>query len=98
MKAPAECASMADVRVAIDALDRDLVEAFAKRFSYIDRAAELKLQAGLSARIPERIEQVVQNVRAHANERGLDPDLVEKLWRELIEASIVREENMMGHQ
>ena len=87
---------MAELRQSIDALDRNLVEMLAKRFAYIDRAAELKSAAGLPARIPERVEEVIANIRAHATELRLDPDLLEQFWRDMIEASIAREENLMG--
>ncbi len=87
---------MAELRQSIDALDRNLVEMLAKRFAFIDRAAELKSAAGLPARIPERVEEVLANIRAHATELGIDADLLARFWRDMIEASIVREENLMG--
>lgn len=86
---------MSELRQSIDALDRNLVETIAKRFAYTDRAAELKSAAGLPARIPERVEEVIANIRAHATELGLDPDLLETVWRNMIEASIAREEQLM---
>jgi len=87
---------MAELRQSIDALDRNLVETLANRFAYIDRAAELKSAAGLPARIPERVEEVLANIRAHAIELGLDPDLLEQFWRDMIDASIAREEDLMN--
>ena len=39
---------------------------------------------------------MVQNVRAHAETYGLPPELVEKLWRRLIDWSIAREESRLG--
>ena len=38
----------------------------------------------------------VGNVRRHAATYGLPPDLVEKLWRRLIDWSIAREESRFG--
>ncbi len=38
----------------------------------------------------------MQNVRAHAVAHKLSPDLVEKLWRRLIDWSIAREESALG--
>jgi isochorismate pyruvate lyase len=96
MKRPEECTSMADIRVEIDRIDADLVRLFAERAGYIDRAAEVKAVADLPARIEDRVEEVVRNVRGHAEQHGLPPDLVEKLWRRLIDWSIAREENRLG--
>lgn len=93
---PADCRTMDDLRRQIDQLDADLVARLAARARYIDRAAELKPISGLPARIGPRIEEVIGNVRARAEEEALDPELVERLWRELIEWSIAREEAAMG--
>ena len=96
MKTPAECTTMADIRAEIDRIDKALIDMFAARACYIDRAAEVKAGIGLPARITNRVEEVVSNVRAHAVTRGIDPDLAEKLWRKLIEWSIAREEDALG--
>lgn len=96
MKKPQDCTGMAEIRAEIDRLDEVLVRLFAERADYIDRAAEIKAQVDLPARIGARVEEVVGNVRRHALTYGLPPDLVEKLWRRLIDWSIAREESMLG--
>ena len=96
MKRPADCETMSDIRAEIDRLDLELVTRFAERAAYIDRAAVIKAVAGLPARITPRVEQVVANVRDHAQAHGLSPDLVEMLWRRLIDWSIAREETRLG--
>jgi len=87
---------MAELRSAIDALDRTLVRMLAERAAYIDRAAELKTQNGLPARIGARVEEVVENARKSAEESGMDPDITEAIWRQLIDWSIAREEKILG--
>ncbi len=96
MRKPEDCTTMAHIRAEIDRLDEDLVRLFAERAGYIDRAAAIKAGADLPARIDSRVEEVVQNVRRHAATYGLPPDLVEKLWRRLIDWSIAREESHLG--
>jgi isochorismate pyruvate lyase len=96
MKTPADCITMAEIRAEIDRLDNDLVRLFAQRAGYIDRASEIKSTINLPARINPRVEEVVTNVRRHAITYGLPPDLVEKLWRRLIDWSIAREESRLG--
>ena len=96
MRKPADCTTMAEIRAEIDRLDEDLVRLFAERAGFIDRAAEIKAEVDLPARIGSRVEEVVRNVRDHAETHGLPPDLVEKLWRRLIDWSIAREENRLG--
>ena len=91
MLAPADCPDMPTLRAQIDALDRELVHLLVKRATYIDRAVEIKQEAGLPASIPARIEDVVAKVRATAESEGLDATLIESLWRQLIDWSIARE-------
>jgi isochorismate pyruvate lyase len=96
MKRPQDCETMADIRAEIDRLDHALVGLLAERAAYIDRAVTVKSGINLPARIETRVEEVVANVRAHALATGLSPDLVERLWRRLIEWSIDREEAVLG--
>ncbi|MDP4031735.1 MAG: chorismate mutase [Pseudorhodobacter sp.] len=96
MKAPKDCLTMQDLRAEIDALDAEIVARLALRAAYIDRAIDLKPGEGLPARIEDRVEAVVAKVRRRALAEGLDPDLVESLWRRLIDWSIDREEIVLG--
>ncbi|GAA6158733.1 chorismate mutase [Ruegeria sp. HU-ET01832] len=93
---PQDCHSMQELRVQIDKLDRQLIEMLVMRAGYIDRASQLKPAEGLPARIPDRVEEVVQRVRASSDDLGLDPELAERLWRILIDWSIAREERVLG--
>lgn len=88
--APADCASMADVRQGIDALDRTLVALFAERQRYMDAAARIKPRRE-AVRDEPRIEQVVANVLAEARRQGLSEDIAEPVWRLLIERCIAHE-------
>ncbi|MGB3148472.1 MAG: chorismate mutase [Paracoccaceae bacterium] len=87
-----DCMTMQELRAAIDGLDAELVQVLVRRAAYIDRAAELKLALDMPARIDQRIEEVVANVRRSAEAQGLDAELAEGLWRRIIDWSIAREE------
>lgn len=89
---------MGELRLEIDRLDQALVTLLAERAGYIDRAAQIKAGCGLPARITERVEEVVGNVRGHAQAAGLSADLVETLWRELMEWAIAREDAHLSGQ
>ena len=86
---------MPELRAAIDVLDSDIVKLLALRTGYIDRAAELKAVNGLPANIPSRVEEVVNKVKAAAVREGLDEELAEQLWRQMISWSIAREERAL---
>lgn len=96
MKTPEQCETMQDIRAEIDRLDAALIGLLAARAGYIDRAAVVKSGLGLPARIMDRVEEVVANVRAEAMAQGVSPDLAEALWRQLIDWSIAREETLLG--
>lgn len=87
-KAPDQCTSMADVRREIDHLDEALVALIAERFTYVDRAWQLKRAEGREgAHVPWRIQQVIDRVRAVAAAKGLPPEMVEMVgsqWRNMI--------------
>ena len=80
---PRDCTDMSDVRAEIDRIDLELVDLIAERFSYVDRAWQLKKNPG-DAYVPWRIQQVIDKVKAHANKKGLPPELTEALWRQMI--------------
>lgn len=83
-KLPQECPDMPAVRVEIDRLDRALVDLIAERFGYVERAWEIKLAERTAANVPWRNQQVIDKVRARAEERGVSADLCEALWRQMI--------------
>lgn len=92
---PAECENMEQVRAEIDRLDIALVGLIAERFGYVDRAWQLKTQP-TEATVPWRVQQVIDLVRKHANERGLPPELVEAMWRQMIGWFIQYEEEKLS--
>ena len=95
---PDDRKSMEELRHQIDKLDIKIVELLATRSQFIDRATDLKSINGMPARIPDRIESVVSNAREAAQELDLDSDLVEKIWRILIEWSIKREAEIIREE
>ena len=89
-RAPADCATMAEVRQGVDALDRALVALMAERQRYMDAAARIKTdRAAVLDRA--RIEDVVAKVRAEARAAGLSEDIAEPVWRTLVDRCIAYE-------
>ena len=81
---------MADLRREIDRLDQNLVELLSQRQRYIERAAEIKAHRH-QIRDEARIADVLAKVVAGAKQAGLNPEIAEAVWRELIERSIALE-------
>ena len=78
---------MADVRAAIDDLDRQIVALIARRFGYMDAAARIKPDRA-SVRDEARKAEVIAKVKAEARALGLDDQQIARLYDQLIEASI----------
>jgi isochorismate pyruvate lyase len=97
-RAAKDCSNMEEVRTEIDRIDQALVDLIGERFSYVDRAWQLK-QSPAEARVPWRIQQVIDRVRARAAEKRLPPELVEALWRQMIGWFIqYEEEKLQQHE
>ena len=96
MTRPEDCQTMTELRSVIDGIDADLVRLLARRQGCIDRAVVLKQGAGLPARIPDRVDEVLARVQATARREGCDEALATAVWRQLIEWSIAREETAMA--
>jgi isochorismate pyruvate lyase len=92
-----DCKDMDEVRAEIDRIDRALVDLIGERFSFVDRAWQLK-RSPAEARVPWRIQQVIDRVRARAAEQGLPPELAEALWRQMIGWFIQYEEEKLRQQ
>ncbi|MCW5697973.1 MAG: chorismate mutase [Bauldia sp.] len=90
MPAPADCTTKAEIRAEIDRLDRALVALLGERFAYVRRMAAVKQDPG-EALDPDRVEDVLARVVAEARAQGLDPDLIEAMWRQLIEWNVAFE-------
>ena len=82
---PEQCESLAQVREQIDRIDTQIVQLLAERGGYVLAAARFKRSAA-EVRAPQRVEQVIARVRALAEQRGAMPDVVERIYREMIEA------------
>ena len=91
MQLPAEkCQTMADVRVAIDALDQEIVGLLAERIRYIEAAARIKAQRD-TVRDEDRKAEVLANVDRAARELNLPADLAAALYELMVEYSIGHE-------
>lgn len=78
---------MADVRVGVDALDRELVTLLVRRQGFMDAAARIKTDRD-TVRDNARVEDVVEKVKTYAREAGLSVEIAEPVWRTLIEQCI----------
>lgn len=90
MKTPKDCTGMEDVREAIDILDRDIIRLIGERARYVEAAAKFKADEA-SVQAPERQEAMLDMRRQWAEEEGLSPDVIEKVYRDLVSYFVNRE-------
>ena len=89
----AEKALLAPYRVRINELDAQIVALLGKRFDVIREVAVLKAEHGIHPILPDRIEEVVLHARAQAAKSNVNPDLIEKLYRIIIQTACDEEED-----
>jgi len=85
-----EFAGIEEVRAAIDAVDRDIVVALGLRAQYVKAITRFK-KTEQDVRAPERRSQVLAARRAWAEEVGMDPDTVERIYTLLIDHFVAEE-------
>ncbi len=79
-----QCDNMDDLRIEIDQLDRVIVDLLSIRQGFMEQAARIKQDKNL-VRDEKRIEDVVAKALDHAQQVGAHPELVENLYRQMIE-------------
>ena len=79
--------NMKELRKELDLLDNELIKLVSKRFKFIEQAAIIKDDIS-KIRDNDRIEDIIKRLRKLAKNNDISPDIVEKLWRYIIELSI----------
>ncbi|MCX7921283.1 MAG: isochorismate lyase [Clostridia bacterium] len=83
MKKPEECRSLEDIRCEIDRVDLGIISAIGTRLKYVKAAAKFKV-GEMAVKAPERVEVMLEQRKVWAEAEGLDPRLIEKVYRDLV--------------
>lgn len=89
-KSPEDCQNLADIRQEIDRLDREIISKLSERYQYVKAASKFKTDE-TSVKAPERLKAMLEERRYWARENGLNPDAIEKIYRDLVEYFIQEE-------
>ena len=87
---PKECSSIDNIRTEIDRIDQQIVALIGERAGYVRAAAKFKTSTA-DIRAAERFEAMLHQRRAWAGDQGLDPDMIEKLYRDMVNHFIQQE-------
>lgn len=81
-------------RARIDAIDDQIIDLLVARLGIIHEVGILKAREGIPATLPDRVIEVRERAAARAAAKGLDPDLVRRLYTILIDYSCALEEEI----
>lgn len=90
MKTPDQCANLQEIRDEIDALDRQVIALLGRRFDYVKAASALKTSEA-AVRAPQRLSLMLEQRREWAQQAGLNPDVIEKMYNDLVNYFIEEE-------
>src|SRR6186713_103429 len=83
-------ANLADLRVQIDALDRELLTLLNRRAQVAEQVGEVKKREGTPFFRPDRVAQVIEQIQ-QANQGPLKNEHVAAVWREIMSACLALE-------
>jgi isochorismate pyruvate lyase len=75
--------SLADVRANIDRLDSLIVPLLCERHHFVTAAAQFKPSVE-GVVVPSRVEEIIRRVRDMAQAHDVNPDTMEKIYRDMI--------------
>ncbi len=93
-KRPEECNSIEEIRREIDRIDRSIVQALGERAAYVHRIVAFK-RSVQDVHAQERQQAMWADRRRWAQEQGLDPDMVEALFRGVVAHFVEKELGML---
>ncbi|RZK57719.1 MAG: isochorismate lyase [Pedobacter sp.] len=80
---PEDCANMQEIRAEIDHLDQTIISLIGKRYQYVKAAAKFKTSE-TTVKAPDRFASMLVQRRAWAKDQGLNPDVIAKIYTDLV--------------
>jgi isochorismate pyruvate lyase len=84
MKTPEECTNLNDVREAIDQIDHEIITLIGTRAKYVQAAAAFKTSQ-TTVKAADRVTAMLLTRRKWAADVGISPDVIEKLYTDLVD-------------
>jgi len=88
------------IRHEIDMIDSDIIELLSKRSNLVSESGKTKSTKD-EVRDKDRVEKVITNIKVRAAKTGLDPNIAEKIYRNIISCFIqkkVKEFTEFSHE
>jgi len=90
MKEAKDCENMNDIRVEIDDIDSKIINLIAKRATYVNKAAQFKKNE-TEVKAPLRVENMLKQRRLWAEEKNVNPEFIEQLFKDMVNYFINKE-------
>ncbi len=87
-----------NAREKIDQIDSELLELLAQRFALTFRVGEVKAMQSLESFDPQREAQKIEKLRAQSAQLGLNPDLVEQLFTDIMKEVVKNHQRFKQRQ
>ena len=87
---PGECQNIQEIRDSIDAIDQEIITLISHRAQYIHAAAKFKKDKS-SVKADDRVKAMLKKRAEWAKEKGLNPDIIVKIYSELVQFFISEE-------
>jgi isochorismate pyruvate lyase len=97
MKKPEECLDMQEIRNEIDQIDKNIIDQLGLRINYVKAAAKFKKNE-LAVKAPERFVAMLSQRRIWAEQNNLSADVIEKMYRDLVNYFIGEELRHFGEK
>jgi isochorismate pyruvate lyase len=78
-----DCNTLDDIRFNIDLIDEEIVKLIGERFNYVKAASKFKTSEA-TVKAPERFKSMLLQRREWASQAGLNTDVIENLFKELV--------------
>nr|AAU82152.1 hypothetical protein GZ11A10_7 [uncultured archaeon GZfos11A10] len=90
MKDAIDCINMTEIRTAIDSIDNQIVELIDSRSKYVKEAAKFKKDEK-AVTDSNRVQEVINSKKELAEKYGASPELIEKIYKIMIDFFINEE-------
>ena len=87
---PKNCKNMNDIRISIDKIDAEIVKLISKRSKYVHKASKFKKDE-IAVKDSNRVATVIESKKALALEYGASPELIEDIYKMMIDFFIKEE-------
>jgi len=95
-KLPLECTNISEVRNEIDNIDREIIRLISTRFEYVKEVVKYKDNTASAIEASDRKQAVMRTRREWAEDNGLNPDVIENIYDQLVQYFIEEEKKIIN--